>query len=500
MNIAFVTTEFVTEPTFDGGLANYLDKISLALLEEKHNIYIFIASNENQIFSHKNRIIVRVNTQSILHNFLQKKHIIKYFDPLHWIIQSYKLNKAIKYFSKISSFDIVQYSSHTATGFFIPKNINSIVRISSFQPLWNKHYEIKIDKNVEKWEGFLEIQAIKKAKKVFGPSQLLSQELSYISKRDIKIIESPLITLPKKQFDNSFYNEKLYNKKYLLFFGTLGLLKGIKEISEIIYQLLQENSNLYFVFIGKNTIYNNKPIYSLINTNAKEHQNRCIYYESLNREKLFPIIKNSYAVVLPSRIDNFPNTCCEAMSLSKIVIGTRNTSFEQLIKHQGNGFLAHPYNALSLLHVLREVLQLDKESKLNIEQQAYQTVKRLSPKNVALKHEKLYTLLCYKHITTAYENIRQKITQTKKYKHIALFGFNALSKIIYDTYEDDISYIFDNKNYGKNFQKYKIVKIDTSFNLKDTLLIITAINSNAIEQIKLQVTTLFPSIQIIDCK
>src|ERR1051326_7456438 len=47
----------------------------------------------------------------------------------------------------------------------------------------------------------------------------------------------------------------------------------------------------------------------------------------------------SASVVLPSLIDNLPNSCLEAMGLGRVVIGTKGTSFEELITDEANGFL-----------------------------------------------------------------------------------------------------------------------------------------------------------------
>jgi glycosyltransferase involved in cell wall biosynthesis len=51
------------------------------------------------------------------------------------------------------------------------------------------------------------------------------------------------------------------------------------------------------------------------------------------------VIRQALAVVLPSRMDNLPNTCIEAMAEGKAVIGTRGTSFEQLIEDGVSGLL-----------------------------------------------------------------------------------------------------------------------------------------------------------------
>ena len=42
---------------------------------------------------------------------------------------------------------------------------------------------------------------------------------------------------------------------------------------------------------------------------------------------------------LPSKVDNLPNTCLEAMALKRVVIGSRTAaSFDQLISDGVNGF------------------------------------------------------------------------------------------------------------------------------------------------------------------
>ena len=46
--------------------------------------------------------------------------------------------------------------------------------------------------------------------------------------------------------------------------------------------------------------------------------------------------------MLPSLIDNSPNSCLEAMGLGGVVIGTRGSSLDELITDGVNGFLVTP--------------------------------------------------------------------------------------------------------------------------------------------------------------
>ena len=217
-----------------------------------------------------------------------------------------------------------------------------------------------------------------------APSNLNAKAVEKAISKPVTVIETPFI-LETEYLDDSFYQTHLKNKKYLLFFGTIGLMKGCGTIAEIIYDVLQHDPNLSFVFVGKDTGYLGYEGVSIMDTireNAKEHSTRVIHLNRLTHQYLYPIIANAYAVVLPSRVDNMPNTCLEAMGHKKIVIGTDGASFEQLIVDGVSGFLCQKDNPQDLLLKIKQVLSLNSEDKLNIEQKAYERIKELQPEKV----------------------------------------------------------------------------------------------------------------------
>ncbi len=71
--------------------------------------------------------------------------------------------------------------------------------------------------------------------------------------------------------------------------------------------------------------------------------------------QLYPVIKGARLVVLPSLIDNFPNTCLEAMALAKPVVGTTGASFEELIVEGKTGFLVPAGEVDALADKINEV-------------------------------------------------------------------------------------------------------------------------------------------------
>lgn len=114
---------------------------------------------------------------------------------------------------------------------------------------------------------------------------------------------------------------------------------------------------------------------------AAEYADRVLWIPAQPHETLYPIIARACAVVLPSRIDNFPNACIEAMALERIVIGTRGNGFEQLITDGESGFLCEVDDAAGLLATIERVLALTSDTSRSIGRRAEERIRILAPEN-----------------------------------------------------------------------------------------------------------------------
>jgi len=168
------------------------------------------------------------------------------------------------------------------------------------------------------------------------------------------------------------------------------LLKGCKTIADILNPLLSRNPGLYFVFVGAVENYLDKSMMEYVWERAGSTRNRVLYLKPIHHEALYPIIENSLGVILPSRIDNFPNTCLEAMYFGQIVVGTRGASFEPLIDDRSSGFLCMPDDPQSLLHTIQRALYLTKEERATISENAKSRILNLSPEKTATTLIKFY--------------------------------------------------------------------------------------------------------------
>lgn len=387
MNIAFITTEYTTEAGFDGGLANYLRNTCGALARRGHNIYVIVASDKNEVIRDGEVSVVRVVTRSKLVRVVGRIFGARVSDVVKWLVQSWRLSRRLNLLCGEEGIDIAQYSSYTATGFFRDSAIPSLVRISSYQPALDKVNGLEVGL-FRKFQYRLELIAMKRADGVFGPSYLIAGAVERVLKKSVEIVESPVEM--SMEGNASIYSDLLSGKKYLLFFGSLSILKGVKEIADILPELLSKYPDLRFVFVGKNFLYRGKPMMDYVWKMAGGYRGRCIYVGSVRKEFLAPIIDHAEALVLPSRIDNFPNTCLEGMVRGKIVIGTKGSSFEQIIEDGQNGYLCENSDPASLLEAIIKVVNLDGKKRLDIEAKAEVRMQTFNPEVIACKLENLY--------------------------------------------------------------------------------------------------------------
>lgn len=403
MRIAFLTPEFVTETNFSGGLANYLFRTCLALKSFGHYLVVFVISDKEEIFFLKGIEIHQLQLRTpVFIKIIDRVFFNRISKPLSFISSALTISKALNREHVKHPFDIVHVPSYQAAGLFIKHYVPSVVRISSFEPLWRKAYEKPLNLS-QRLVEFIETLALKKADGIFSPSQRIASKVAKSVNLKVDVIEPPFL-IDTQNINTSVYKRDLDRKAYLLFFGTIGLMKGCKTIADILEPLLAGYPELLFVFIGASSDYNGRPMMDYIWEKAGSKRDRVIHYGPMDHEKLYPIIKNAQGVILPSRIDNFPNTCVEAMYFGQIVIGTRDTSFEQLIEDGVSGFLCQPDDPDDLLEQIRKIMNLKKTARNIISQNARNRIKNLAPEKTIENLIKFYQAVISKHSFYKWKN------------------------------------------------------------------------------------------------
>jgi glycosyltransferase involved in cell wall biosynthesis len=343
LRIAFATPEFVTEDHFDGGLANYINRVSKSLAQLGHDVHVITLSTRNEDeFDHEGVIVHRVMLKPSWNTF---NRFTRYSmtTTLHWLNFSAQTYRKLKQLHRREPFDLIQYPNYSSCGLLsIPLLRTAHVVRASSQPGWNGLASVK--RNLDSTlTGRLEAIQYKLARNVHAPSRVLQTKL-----RDARLIRTPFY-VETRAWDTSVYDQFLNDKKYVLYFGRFQLHKGFHTLAHALPRFLHECPDAHVALVGRDmetSLASSMAAFARAQCNSSG--DRLMIMENLPHSQLYPVIAGAHLVVLPSLIDNLPNACLEAMGLGKVVIGTTGTSFEELIVSDVNGFLVPPDNPQAL--------------------------------------------------------------------------------------------------------------------------------------------------------
>lgn len=391
MNIAYILPEFVTEKEA-GGLATYYDNMSRLLADAGHDITIFVQSDVSETVNYYPGVVVErvyidldgVNPE-IPSSFIRR-----------W---SEKLKEALcQKIARGKKIDLVQYPNFM--GYGIDRiDIPTVVRVSSYRPLLRaadrETFDIYQEYQSVKAPDFIEDIAVLKADAIYSPSISTAIYIKQQTGRSVEIIESPYYPRDNCKYELPEDKSWIMEKKYAITFGTLKVLKGAKLLGDSIFEIMERCPDLYWVFAGGEVDWvaeSGKKINpsQYIKENAKQYSERLIFVGRLSQEELFAYVRGAAFCVMPSRVDNLPNTCIEAMALGKVVIGTKGASFEQLIEDDTNGFLIERENREVLIATVCKVYGLDQQYVDNMGIKAQKRIQRMAPHIVVKKLVEFY--------------------------------------------------------------------------------------------------------------
>lgn len=383
MHIVFMTIDFVDNNGPTTGLPKYLLRVSKALIGMEHKVSVITCSNRTVYYEFNGINVYRVRRPVIKRYNDQRKDAIAAGLRDGAILK----DKLDELFSK-EKIDIVQYTSLCGIAFFHHLPIPAVTRLSSYAKM------LTLDGCEEKKEGLAEMEraAVCNSDAVFAPSMVVAKKVSEDTGIKVDVIETPFI-MDDKMDDCSVYDELFEGKKYILFYGTLIKYKGLCEIANAAYTILERYKDLHIGIIGDGDY---KLVMQLMQ-NANEYSDRIIYHSAIGFSQLKPIIRHAEAVMLPSLMENLSNACIECMALGQIVIGTRGASFEQLIDDGKSGFLCEIGDAITLAIAIDKVMSLSSKERKLIQVNAKKRAEMLSPDVVVKQLVKYYENVIYEY-------------------------------------------------------------------------------------------------------
>jgi glycosyltransferase involved in cell wall biosynthesis len=257
-------------------------------------------------------------------------------------------------------FDLVHSSDVAVPGLFVEKSPNRslLVRSSWARGLWLSSDRVnpKIDVQLV---SFLERKLIRRADVAYAPSHLVASYYSSRLGRKMEVVRPPVLVDTRVEKDRKL-PWKLPDR-FLLHFGPLGPIKGTDVVAEALPLVWRHEPDFTMVFAGMfRTWINSKRVSApeMFNTYSRtwgHFADRVFWLGEIERVRLHEVIKMAEASVLPSRIDNLPNTALESLVLGVPVVGTYGSSIDEIVEPGYSGELVPIGDPAALAEIMLKV-------------------------------------------------------------------------------------------------------------------------------------------------
>ena len=388
MRIALITIEYITEPSFAGGLANYTYRLACGLRNLGHEAEVFVCGEFEESFTHDGIIVHRLQIRlfKYLRSLQRLNWRLRHDYDIYLIEHMLALRSGLKRRHRERPFDIVHYTHLLGCG-ALRTCLPSVVRLSSYKDL-----RVPFGGHTTFLLSFLDDVGLKRADAVFAPSEYVAGYVRSKLNIPVAVIRSPFI-MPQEDEDASIWEQHLRaRKRYGLYFGSLVEYKGVFVLSQALKTVLEEDKDMHFVFVGRElwSKREGKGASTFILGELAAFKDRVIRFDSLHHAQLFPIIRHADFVTLPSLDDNFPNTCLEAMALEKVVIGTRGRSFDEIFEDGKSGILCEPDDVASLVDAIRRAAAMSPDERQRMGRFARERIDQLVPEKTVAEHVLFY--------------------------------------------------------------------------------------------------------------
>ncbi len=251
--------------------------------------------------------------------------------------------------------DVVEYADSYADGLFhrFFNRIPYVVKVHV--PYWvlTQHYANETVPLI----GRMERRFVRRADAILSPSRFLANETA----RRYRLAPTQVLVLANP-IDTDFFAPgptPADSSMIILFVGWQTKLKGVDVLAKSIPIVIESCPNARFVFIG-NQAMGQEPGFKEKLTKTLEKSIRqgtvCFKEFTDNRNELALLYQTSALCVVPSRFDNFPYVCLEAMSCGRAVVASRVGGIPEIIDDGLTGLLVDAGDAEELADVLKKIV------------------------------------------------------------------------------------------------------------------------------------------------
>ncbi len=343
LRILFISSEFPPETGF-GGIGTYVAHLAPALAARGHQVTVLsrsLGSTDTEATVNGVRI-VRLYTRSAPLDLWQepfdRKQVVQakeYYDRAYTVALALESNKSL-------AADIIEAPDWAGEAALVRAVCPDVPYVVKF------HTPAKL---VFAWNGAgvsggfvealhaLERIAVRNALGFTSPSRWLIPEvekLFALPQGVVKAIPNPFVpgAVPARQPGRT-----------VLYVGRLEARKGVIEAVAPMVRVMRSLPDVHWRLAGADTASGPDGAsmkQTLLSRIPPDLHSRVDILGSLGREQLAEELTTAGAVLLPSRKENFPYACLEAMAAGAPVIGSRNGGMSEMIATGRTGLLVDP--------------------------------------------------------------------------------------------------------------------------------------------------------------
>jgi glycogen synthase len=348
--IAFLTPEYSFENSrVGGGLGTYVHRMAKLLTEFGHETEVFtLSQNASETISDNGVQIHCVNWQRnhpFLRGAIKLARVRSCQRALVLVVQARALAVALDRRHSIAPFDLVQSADYFAVGLLVGRHVGRfhVVRCSSAADLYSNFDQTS--SLTEFWRGYLERLAMRRADIAYAPSRYIAEHFKEVHNIDVKVLRPP------GYLDITNLSEPTISlpRRFFLHFGQLTERKGTDLLAKALPLAWSEAPDLTMVWSGR--FWDERKL-KLWRSLWGDRACQVHITGPLTRQDMYAVLQKADAAVLPSQVDNLPNTVIESLMLGIPVIGSRGASIDELVEEDMTGHLV----ALGDVNGLAEVL------------------------------------------------------------------------------------------------------------------------------------------------
>ncbi len=416
MRIAFISQEFPPD-TDNGGIGNYLLRASAMLTARGHSVEVFAGSKtregtftENGTLVHRVRDSKRQSFSAAVAETFRKRHQEHPFDVMespeyrYEGLDSARLCPELPVVVKLHTPSLLL--AEISGGFPVPTPWNTLKEYG--QQLRAFGGAIRHRRPLPRWHWYrhthrvaLEFDAkecalAQMADVVASPSKSLLEMMAVrwnLDRAKLMVVSSyappaHLLAVPIETATN-----------VVSYFGRLETRKGVADLAAAIPAVLAEFPTVKFRFVGRIGLApdGRQDFKTYVRAIAGKWQDQLEFTDFLPLEKVFEYFGQTDICVFPSRWENAPNVCLEAMAAGRGVIGSSAGGMAEMLDDGKAGLLVRPEAPTEISAAILQLLRNPAERKRLGALARQRVLSEYNNDKICALLEKSYTLAIQRH-------------------------------------------------------------------------------------------------------